>query len=215
MYIVRLLTYLLYFWNFGVLGWSWIYFFYHIISVSKHTFPWSPELRTNQNWLYEICENNMHVKYSGFTVYCSWWDLLGWGGGLLLIVLWRIRNTLCLHYIYMFVFLPNRSSKYRQTHRQTDRPKKVCEKLSDFRKGLHVQRRVVVNWASTSEPYRQEVDVKSITCQLASPALPGALRGEICRSVPLAPLSFLASRSLNPKMNTLPHGESLPFFKFA
>ena len=26
-----------------------------LISVSKHTFPWSPELRTNQNWLYLSC----------------------------------------------------------------------------------------------------------------------------------------------------------------
>ena len=29
-----------------------IFFFYHIISVSKHVFSGSPELRTDQNWLY-------------------------------------------------------------------------------------------------------------------------------------------------------------------
>ena len=29
-----------------------IFFFYCIISVSKHVFPGSPELHTNQNWLY-------------------------------------------------------------------------------------------------------------------------------------------------------------------
>ena len=34
--------------------WSQIYFFYHIISVCKHTFPWSPELRTDQNLLYLV-----------------------------------------------------------------------------------------------------------------------------------------------------------------
>ena len=47
--------------NFAVYGlflkfrgfrWLQIFFFYYIISVSKHVFSGSPELRPNQNWLY-------------------------------------------------------------------------------------------------------------------------------------------------------------------
>ena len=35
-----------------------------------------------------------------------------------------------------------------------------------------------------------------------------ALRAEVCRFVPVAPLSFLASRSLHQEVNTLPHEEN-------
>ena len=38
-----------------------------------------------------------------------------------------------------------------------------------------------------------------------------ALRAEVCRFAPPTPFSFLASRSLNPEMNTLPYGENLLF----
>ena len=112
---------------------------------------------------YEIYESNMHIKYSGFTVYCSWWDLLGCGGGLLLIVLWRIRNNLCLHDVCFFT----QQILEIQTDRQTDRPKKVCEKLSDFRKSLHVQRRVVVIGRAPASP-----TVRRWTSNLSLASLP-------------------------------------------
>ena len=54
---IQILLDLLYFWNFGVFRWLRIFFFYNIISVSKHIFLGSPELRPKQNWLYTfICQ---------------------------------------------------------------------------------------------------------------------------------------------------------------
>ena len=42
-----------------------------------------------------------------------------------------------------------------------------------------------------------------------------AIRAEVCRFASLAPLSFLASRSINPEVNTLPYGENLLFIELA
>ena len=42
-----------------------------------------------------------------------------------------------------------------------------------------------------------------------------ALRGKVCRFTPQALLSFLASRSINPEVNTLPYGENLLFVELA
>ena len=40
-----------------------IFFFYYIISVSKHVFSGSPELRPNQNWLYfQHCSRRLLVR---------------------------------------------------------------------------------------------------------------------------------------------------------
>ena len=41
-----------------------------------------------------------------------------------------------------------------------------------------------------------------------------ALCAELCRFAPLAPLSFLVSRSLSPKMNILPKGKYFYFLNF-
>ena len=48
--IIPFLPYMVYFWNFGVFG-DFEFFLLNIISVSKHIFSGSPELRPNQNWL--------------------------------------------------------------------------------------------------------------------------------------------------------------------
>ena len=42
-----------------------------------------------------------------------------------------------------------------------------------------------------------------------------ALRAEVCRFAPLAPLSFLASRSLHPEVNTLPYEENCSSIELA